>query len=461
MNQWNEVNQVIPGGGATVDLIVENIRCFSGRHVAPLAPLTVLIGENSAGKSTLIAMARIAWDAMTKWDQVDFNEEPFRLGAFSDIISANADNKGESFAVGFRLPLRTSDRRKIDRHQAEGVEVRVVFRGRDLQPEVMEWTITSGAYSLKHEVRARGDQPRLTVNGPRTQVSFPANDLPMGSSVYTVARHWRFFSLRLTSERSRAFGTEQAKFADKGDLDTIEMILSVVNGFLSGPRPFASAPIRTRPARTYDPLTDKPSPEGSHLPMMLTKLMAKKATPSYISMRKELVKFGLAAGLFSEIDVKRMGGDDGSLPFQIRVGLDGGPAFNLVDVGYGVSQVLPILVDAMSNRSAMVLLQQPEVHLHPKAQAQLGSFLAGLAAEHKDAPIVVETHSDYLVDRIRMDIRDGSSVSPADVNILYCGRDSKGVSVTRIAIDKGGNLVGAPDGYRKFFLEEERRFLLG
>src|SRR5881396_1662040 len=76
--------------------------------------------------------------------------------------------------------------------------------------------------------------------------------------------------------------------------------------------------------------------------------------------------------------------------------------FNLVDVGYGVSQALPILVDTLQRPAAdeVFLLQQPEVHLHPRAQAELGSFFVSQAG--KKRRFVIETHSDYLVDRVRM-----------------------------------------------------------
>jgi predicted ATPase len=227
-------------------------------------------------------------------------------------------------------------------------------------------------------------------------------------------------------------------------------------------RPFSSAPIRTKPIRTYDPLTEKPTPEGDHVPMMLARLKAARPNdPQWQSLLGELDAFGEKAGLFKSIDVKRLGGDQANLPFQVRLGMNGGPQFNLIDVGYGVSQVLPILVDAIMNKDRMLLLQQPEVHLHPRAQAELGSFLAKLAGDHRLSPIVIETHSDYLLDRIRMDIRDKKGVASGDVVVLYFERGVDGVSITPIHIDDDGNLVDAPIGYRDFFLAEERRFLQG
>ena len=60
-----------------------------------------------------------------------------------------------------------------------------------------------------------------------------------------------------------------------------------------------------------------------------------------------------------------------------------------------------------------------------------------------------------------MDIRDGKHISPNDVSILYFDRVGGVVSIHSIEIDNNGNLVNVPKGYRKFFLEEERRMLLG
>jgi predicted ATPase len=101
------------------------------------------------------------------------------------------------------------------------------------------------------------------------------------------------------------------------------------------------------------------------------------------------------------------------------------------------------------------------VHLHPKAQAQIGSLLGFLAIKQKKQ-FLVETHSDYLVDRVRMDIREGKhGLKPKDVCILYFERKGAKVVVHPMELDECGNLFGAPSGYRRFFLEEEKRFIGG
>ena len=188
--------------------------------------------------------------------------------------------------------------------------------------------------------------------------------------------------------------------------------------------------------------------------MMLARLLDNGGSPEF---REHLESFGEASGLYSSIGIRRVGRKD-SDPFQIEVKHPhGGPWRNLVDVGYGVSQAIPIIADAVSTEpSTTLLIQQPEVHLHPRAQAAMGSFFAQLATSGRNQ-LVVETHSDYLVDRVRMDVRDGR-IKAGDVVILYFEQAKGGVDIHPIEIDARGHPREVPPGYRSFFLEEQRRF---
>ena len=91
---------------------------------------------------------------------------------------------------------------------------------------------------------------------------------------------------------------------------------------------------------------------------------------------------------------------------------------------------------AAPGRSPLFLLQQPEVHLHPSAQAALGSLFCRVASP--DRQLIVETHSDHLLDRVRMEVRDGeSNLKPEDVSILYFERGDLDVNMyTRYASTK-------------------------
>lgn len=85
-------------------LIMENFRCFAGRHEAPLAPLTVLVGENSSGKTSFLAAVRVAHDLVASERHIDFNEEPFRLGSYEQLVTSFGTRAKQpaSFLIGFR-----------------------------------------------------------------------------------------------------------------------------------------------------------------------------------------------------------------------------------------------------------------------------------------------------------------------------------------------------------------------
>jgi predicted ATPase len=105
----------------------------------------------------------------------------------------------------------------------------------------------------------------------------------------------------------------------------------------------------------------------------------------------------------------------------------------------------------------MVLLQQPEVHLHPRAQAALGSLFPKLVTG-EGKQFIIETHSDYLIDRIRQEVAKGS-IESGNVLILFFDKPRQYTKVHRLLLDKQGNIQGAPRSYRKFFLTEEHNLL--
>jgi predicted ATPase len=170
------------------------------------------------------------------------------------------------------------------------------------------------------------------------------------------------------------------------------------------------------------------------------------------SLRNTIQSFGQDAGLFQHLKIRRLG-DHSSDPFQIVMTLDELDV-NISDVGYGVSQSLPIVVESvLAAKQTRLLIQQPEVHLHPRAQAALGTFFAKLVAS-TDKHFVIETHSDYFLDRVRREVAQ-RILSSKDVSILFFDRVGTETKVHILELDTSGNVIGAPPSYRQFFLEEE------
>ena len=199
----------------------------------------------------------------------------------------------------------------------------------------------------------------------------------------------------------------------------------------------------------------------------MTMMLLESTLPNeWSSLKQHLVHFGELSGLYQGIEVKNLGGSKGA-PFQLMVKVRG-PAVSIANVGYGVSQILPILVKVLDfggiqsrdrgrPMPAYFLIQQPEVHLHPKAQAELSSLFAQLANIGNQS-FLIETHSDYLVDRARIEIRRGN-IKAEDVSLIFLEPKKNVVKVHNISFDKMGNMIGVPPHFREFFLLESDRLM--
>ena len=448
------------------EITLKNFRCFREEQTACLAPLTLLVGENNTGKTSFMAMIRALWDVTYRRTDPDFKEEPYDLGSFDEIAHHRGGRGGraETFEAGFaasrRRETRTDRTLKVATDRPYRFDVQFGRDGTAPVPVSRRFSCDDAwiGEDLKYD-----DWPPLillgTPNGSWVGELHPDSDYEaspfgvdpdslddrQGSEPPTDEDWERLRRLSITSLEVREFGRHKQ-------------------------RPYASAPVRSKPQRTYDPARPTRDPEGNYVPMYLAEVFFQDKR-QWNSLKQKFEKFGQESGLFDEISVKSFG-RKASEPFQVQIRKFGsrvkGPQRNLIDVGYGVSQVLPIVTELLRGNTIMelfrgippsiFLLQQPEVHLHPSAQAALGSLFCQVAKP--DRQLVIETHSDHLLDRVRMDVRDGiAALKPDDVSILFFERKDLDVRIHSLRIDEEGNIEGAPDGYRNFFLEETARSL--
>lgn len=109
------------------------------------------------------------------------------------------------------------------------------------------------------------------------------------------------------------------------------------------------------------------------------------------------------------------------------------------------------------SKNSWFAIQQPEVHLHPKAQAALGEAFFDMAIM-ENKKFIIETHSDYAIDRYRILLRKSDQKPRSQV--LFFERTDSGNKVTRIKIDNSGEFdSGQPESYREFFMKEEMDLL--
>ena len=435
-------------------LSLQNLRCFTNTGRVPLARLTLLIGENSTGKSTFLAATRLAWDIAYSAQQINFNEDPFLLGAYDQIANYRGGRAGRAkeFEIAFERALPADAFSSMNLPSGQPLKIHAKFRRSGSHPVISERSISCGSFAYTAINQGPKRPFILEFRVPRmrepVRISLDVDWLHM--QPHNVPPDWQLYHWLPPDSR-----TALAKRVGSARFEVIETLVQLPRVF-GEPRPVAGAPVRTRPERTYNPISDDPLPEGGHVPMVLARTYFEHRD-KWKALKRSLDSFGQTSGLFQSLQIKFLGKHE-SDPFQIRIKVDGPPT-NLVDVGYGVSQVLPILVDSLRGEHGQTfLLQQPEVHLHPRGQAALGTFLSQIC-QLQHQRFVVETHSDFLIDRIRMNVRDGSGLRAEDVSILFFERRPGEVKIHSLTIDDDGNLENTPPSYRRFFMDEERHLL--
>jgi GTPase SAR1 family protein len=163
------------------------------------------------------------------------------------------------------------------------------------------------------------------------------------------------------------------------------------------------------------------------------------SNPNIKSLAAAMKKLGLASSIVTH---KLTGGR-----FEVRIRAAGSTvSSSLSDVGFGVNQFLPILVaEIQLGKGSTIAISQPETHLHPKVQAEIASHMAE-KVKSEDFKYIVETHSEYLINRLRRLIRKGDLL-PGDVNAYYIEPTSSGKKVSRVTFEKTGVISGAPRGF--------------
>lgn len=154
-------------------------------------------------------------------------------------------------------------------------------------------------------------------------------------------------------------------------------------------------------------------------------------------------------GIGHELIVVSLGGS-GSELFELRLRdrrRANAVEVALTDVGFGVSQILPFIVQCLVDSRRLISIEQPEVHIHPRLQADLGELLAFCIGEPRRHQFLIETHSEHLVLRLQKLVRNGN-LRPDDVSVVFVSRGSQGASARRLRLDDDGDFVDEwPGGF--------------
>lgn len=413
-----------------VKLRLENFRLFRDSGWFKLAPLTCLVGRNSSGKSSVLSAILLLKQSVEQQGMMRGAVTPLALagpycdlGNYADVVydhdessqislsfSIPLSNLGQAFhgggvplvnLVGRRWPARLSyypriwgDARLPRRGEAMA---RLSFSADEpFGPSLTRLETAVGSIGSASFVRT-------TSGGRHRQWNADTNVLPSRSLKVSFPPP-EFFPLAI-HQGSYARSAPRTKRHVRTFATACDRLFHFVNNLLLASDvvgPFRTPPERRYPFGGFSSARGGPSGEQA-VNLLITEALLNPhgGRPLRAALAFWIKHLKLADSLDVRDLAKRLN------LFEVNVtGAGHGATANLADVGFGISQVLPVLVQGLlMQRGGVYLVQEPEIHLHPDAQAGLADFFIYLASY--GVTTVVETHSEYLLLRLRRRLAEG------------------------------------------------------
>ncbi len=391
---------------------LSNFRGFEEAVSVRIRPITILIGRNSAGKSSLIKFLQMLRQTLESQRDEFFVTDggSVQLGAWSNL--KNSRSKKRSFE--FSIETETSD--------IPAADIRQLWEN----------------FSNKRVITEVGDTIRLSLDVPKSLV---IRESPVAK--FTISGQVRY--------------AQQFKFghhAVKGNIDDIEIFKkSATNldntGFLRFSRRTESlhdlfesgvaeqfldrlryeftsirhlSPVREESIRTVQAGSPPPRDVGDRGEYAIPHLVRLFTDPAQRENADFVARF---ANLVADVDKLLFSSQIANLSTQVKARNKRTQAVSyLADFGFGVSQCLPLFVQGvMHDPYQLMLVEQPEAQLHPTAQLELGSFFAALWSEKK-VPAIIETHSANVLLRLRRLVKEGQ-IKPDEITVAYFAVDDE------------------------------------
>lgn len=421
-------------------LAVRGFKSICAEQEIEIRPLTILAGANSSGKSSI--MQPLLLLKQTLEDRADrgalFLDGPNLKFTSTDQLLSKGANENREFSV--RITCSNGDSLEIWFAAAPklGFDVkRMSYRSNDqefdirrgMKREEIIRSLSCKGKAIVKEINGKGMPLRMEVKRDRC---FLRIQMPDSGSAGQTFRFW-----------------QPSEMLSPGRLFEAS-ILSFIH--LPG--------LRGNPRRTYPKTAATTSP---HFPGTFDDYVASLVFQWQSTKDEKWEQLGRCMeglGLSWRVSAKPV--DDtkyelrvGRLPLRMRGGSD---MVSIADVGFGVSQCLPVLVALIEARAGqLVYLEQPEIHLHPKAQRGLARLLCESA--QRGANLVVETHSALLLREVQTLVAL-EKMPKEDVILHWFQRDKQGATtVSSAELDENGAYGDWPEDFDETELDADIQYL--
>jgi predicted ATPase len=417
-----------------------------------MAPLTVLFGPNSSGKSSINHFLMMLKQTVRSPDRnsvFDFGDAnaAVRLGSFRDTIFAHDLDQTLEFELEWLLdaPLSIRDPRSGNRYSGNRLYFRSAAsqsggRTRVVQPEGFAYRLDSeGGTAL-----AVG----MTRDEKRT------NRWRLDAENYELIRNpGRAWELPKPVQFYGFPSEAVVYFQNTAFLSDLELALEEQLNKVS-----YLGPLRSPPERLYSWAGAIPEDVGwrgeSAIQAILAardrKLNWRPKSPR-LPFEQIVAEWLKQMGLIHSFEVSAIGPDRDEYEVRVRVAPNADEV-KITDVGFGVSQVLPVIVQCFyAPTNSTVLMEQPEIHLHPSVQASLADlFIAAISAREESEPrrvqLLVESHSEHLLRRLQRRIAE-ERISENDVALYFCYPGREGAMIDQLEVDPYGDILNWPPDF--------------
>lgn len=415
-------------------LRIKNFKCLRDTEDLEIRPLTFLVGPNSSGKSSLLQMLlmlRQTVDSTDIFNPLAPNDSLVKMGSYSEFIYKN-DIKRE-----LEVDLEFCEYSK--KHRKFFLNSIFYYNSTTTQIELKESKINFNnkyKYKIVHnkkEGKKYSGFFTITKNGAKKEEKWNIKNI----------KPIKFYNYFIYVDRDKKQKANDKFIPPENIFKRIGNIIEIeLQGSL-----FYLGPLREYPNRFYGPSGQEPRDVGTTGEKAIDVLWYSKRSEEKekkevdLEVQKWIKEFGFA----NKMKLSRIGKSN------IFKALITDPAMeievNLADIGFGASQILPIIIESFYARNgSLILIEQPEIHLHPKAQSILGDLFIS-ASNNAKRKFIIETHSEHILNRVRRRIADGT-IKKEDVIIYYFENTSDGTNIQEVKLNEKGQYYNKfPEGF--------------